>query len=185
MEDIFDYFELSDFQKYRLASHKFLGRAATWWEELMALWRESRHDEIKNWEIMKRLMTRHFIPHYVKDKFYLKLQRLKQGDKSCVKDYAKNFKLFIIASDVGEFERQKVVKFIRLKREIAKRLKIEVRLEPSISLKVVIELSLEHEQKVGIYEEIIIVSECKENEGVKVNELVKQQVEVKSREEEC
>ena len=29
IEDIIDYFEISDFQKCRLASRKFLGRAAT------------------------------------------------------------------------------------------------------------------------------------------------------------
>ena len=87
-------------------------------------------------------MTRYFIPQEVKDKFRLKLQRLKQGDKLCIGDYIKKFKLFIIASDVGEFERWKVTKFISgLKCEIAKRLKKEVQLEPSISLKVVIELT--------------------------------------------
>ena len=61
--------------------------------------------EIKKWEIMKRLMTRHFIPHEVRDKFHLKLQKLKQGNELCVDDYVKKFKLFVIASDVGEFER--------------------------------------------------------------------------------
>ena len=59
--------------------------------------------EVRNWDLMKRLMTRHFIPPDVKDKFYLKLQRLKQGDLS-VEDYAKEFKLFVIASDLGESE---------------------------------------------------------------------------------
>ena len=105
MEEIFDSLEISNFQKCRLASHKFIGRAALWWEDLMALWRESGHREIKNWEIMKRLMTRHFIPHEVRDKFHLKLQKLKQGNELCVDDYVKKFKLFVIASDVGEFKR--------------------------------------------------------------------------------
>ena len=71
----------------------------------MALWRESRHYEITNWEIIKRLMTRHFILQEVRDKFHLKLQRLRQGDELCVDDYVKKFKLFVIASDIGEFER--------------------------------------------------------------------------------
>ena len=93
--------------------------------------------------------------------------------------------MFIIASDVGEFERQKVVKFIRLKREIAKRLKKEVQLEPSICLKVIIELALEYEKEVGPCEETMIVFESKENEGVKASELVEQQVEEESSEEEC
>ena len=141
----------------------------------MALWRESRHYEITNWEIIKRLMTRHFILQEVRDKFHLKLQRLKQGDELCVDDYVKKFKLFVIASDVGEFERRKVIKFIsELKCEIAKRLKKKVQIEPSISLKVVIELTLEYEKEVGPCEETMIVCESKENKGIEVSKLVEQ-----------
>ena len=54
---------------------------------------------------MKRLMTRHFIPQDVRDKFYVKFQGLKQCDKMCVDEYIKKFKLFVIASDVGGSER--------------------------------------------------------------------------------
>ena len=86
----------------------------------MVLMRENGNSEVRNWELIKRLMTRHFIPPNVKDKFYLKLQRLKQGDLS-VEDYAKEFKLFVIVSDLGEFEGQKIERFISgLKSEIRK-----------------------------------------------------------------
>ena len=64
--------------------------------------RENGNSEVRNWELMRRLMTRHFIPPDVRDKFYLKLQRLKQGDELSIEDYAKEFKLFVIASDLGE-----------------------------------------------------------------------------------
>ena len=65
-------------------------------------------------------MTRHFIPPDVRDKFYMKLQRLKQGDLS-VEDYTKEFKLFVIASDLGESEGQKIERFVSgLKSEIKK-----------------------------------------------------------------
>ena len=48
------------------------------------------------------------------------MQRLKQGDLS-VEDYAKEFKLFVIASDLGESEEQKIERFISgLKSEIKK-----------------------------------------------------------------
>ena len=40
----------------------------------MVLMRENGSSEVRNWELMKRLMTRHFIPPDVRDKFYLKLQ---------------------------------------------------------------------------------------------------------------
>ena len=60
-------------QKCRLASRKFRGRVYFWWKDLMALMRENGNKEVRNWELMKRLMTKHFIPPDVKDKFYLKL----------------------------------------------------------------------------------------------------------------
>ena len=86
----------------------------------MAMMRKNRNSEVRNWELMKRLMTRHFIPPDVRDKFYMKLQRLKQGDLS-VEDYAKEFKLFVIASDLGESEGQKIERFVSgLKSEIKK-----------------------------------------------------------------
>ena len=86
----------------------------------MAMMRKNRNSEVRNWELMKRLMTRHFIPPDVRDKFYMKLQRLKQGDLS-VEDYTKEFKLFVIASDLGESEGQKIERFVSgLKSEIKK-----------------------------------------------------------------
>ena len=86
----------------------------------MAMMRKNRNSEVRNWELMKRLMTRHFIPPDVRDKFYMKLQRLKQGDLR-VEDYTKEFKLFVIASDLGESEGQKIERFVSgLKSEIKK-----------------------------------------------------------------
>ena len=48
-------------------------------------------------------------------------------------------------------------------------MKKEVQLEPSICLKVIIELALEYEKEVGPCKETIIVCESKKNEGVKVS----------------
>ena len=79
------------------------------------------------------------------DKFYLKLQRLKQGDLS-VEDYAKEFKLFVIASDLGEYEEQKIERFISgLKSEIRKDFGIVLQWSPFLSLKNIISLALERE----------------------------------------
>ena len=57
----------------------------------------------------------------------------------------KSFKLFVIASDVGDFKRWKVTKFMNgLKREIAERMELVVQLESSISLQDVFELALKN-----------------------------------------
>ena len=68
MEEIFDSLEIFDFKKCKLASQKFLGHATIWWEDLMVLGRENGNSEIRNWELMKRLMTRRFIPYDIRDK---------------------------------------------------------------------------------------------------------------------
>ena len=63
----------------------------------------------------------------------------------CVDKYIKKFKLFVIASDVGDFKRLKVTKFMSgLKREIAERMELVVQLESSISLQDVFELALKN-----------------------------------------
>ena len=71
----------------------------------MSLRRMNGYSEVRNWEVMKRLMSKHFIPQDVRDKFYVKLQGLKQCDKMCVDEYIKKFKLFVIAIDVGGSKR--------------------------------------------------------------------------------
>ena len=95
----------------------------------------------------------------------------------CVDKYIKMFKLFVIASDVGDFERWKVIKFINgLKREIAERMELVVQFEPSISLQDVFELVLKNEKEERIYEQKIIC-EFMKNKSVEVIEVVNQQSE--------
>ena len=95
-------------------------------------------------------MSRHFIPQDVRDKFYVKLQKLKQCEEMCVDEYIKKFKLFVIASDIGGSKRWQVTKFIsRLKHEIAERMELVLKFEPCISLQDVFELALKNEKKRG------------------------------------
>ena len=183
MEDKFDSLEISDSQKCRIATRKFSGYAAIWWKDLMNLRKINGYSEVRSWEVMKRLMTRHFIPEDVRDKFYVKLQRLKQSDEMSVDEYIKKFKLFIIASDVGGSERWQVTKFISgFKHEIASRLEMAIYFQPK-SLKVIIQYALEYEKIVSVFEKI----ECQsmKNDSVEIIEVVEQQDEEKSNEEEC
>ena len=56
---------------------KFICPVDLLWKDLMAFRRMHRKDEVRNGEVMEGIMTRHFIAHDGRDKFYLKLQRLK------------------------------------------------------------------------------------------------------------
>ena len=60
MDEIFYSLKYYDFQKCRIVSRKFFGHVAIWWEDLMSLWRMNGYSEVRNWEVMKRYMTRHF-----------------------------------------------------------------------------------------------------------------------------
>ena len=96
VEDLFDCEEYSEVQKYRLACRQFRYHVYFWWKDLMALMRENGNSEVRNWELIKRLMTRHFIPPNVRDKFDLKLQRLKQGDELSVKIMLKSLSCLLL-----------------------------------------------------------------------------------------
>ena len=88
--------------------------------------------------------------------------------------------MFVIGSNVGGSERWQVTKFISgLKHEIAKRLEMDVKFRPSISLKVIVKYALEYEKIVSVFEKIL-VCEYKKNESVTIIEVVEQKVEVKS-----
>ena len=174
IEEIFDSLKYFDYQKCRITSRKFFGYAAMWWEDFMSMRRMNGYSGVRNWEVMKKYMTRYFIPKDVRDKFYVKLQRLKQSDDMCVDKYIKKFKLFVIASDVGDFERWKVTKFMSgLKHEIAERIELVVQFEPFISLQDVFDLALKNEKEERVYEQKIIC-EFMKNESVEVIEVVEQ-----------
>ena len=61
---------------------------------------------------------------------------------------------------------------------------MDIQFKHSISLKVIIKYALEYEKTVSVFENII-VCKSKKNESVEVIEVAEQQVEVKSKEEEC
>ena len=103
----------------------------------------------------------------------------------CVDEYIKKFKLFVIASDVGGSKRWQITKFISgLKSEIAKRLEMDIQFKPSISLKVIIKYALEYEKIVSIFEKLL-VCKSKKNKSVEVIKAAEQQVQEKSKKEEC
>ena len=77
MEEIFDSLKYFDYQKCRITSRKFFSYVAMWWEDFMSMRRMNGYSDVRNWEVMKKYMTRYFIPKDVRDKFYVKLQKLK------------------------------------------------------------------------------------------------------------
>ena len=98
---MFEHQEYNEVQKFKLASHKFRGRGSTdlWWNDLIEFWQMYSEEEVRSWKVIKRLMHKHFIPDFYRQKFYNRLQRLEQCDLY-IREHAREFKMLVMGSDL-------------------------------------------------------------------------------------
>ncbi|XP_035548687.1 uncharacterized protein LOC118349200 [Juglans regia] len=99
MEMVFDCHNYSEIKKVKLAAIEFTDYAIVWWDQLLINRRRNREPPVDNWEEMKMLMRKRFVPSHYYRGLYQKLQRLIQGSKS-VDEYYK------------EMEEQKKMKLV-------------------------------------------------------------------------
>ncbi|XP_031378379.1 uncharacterized protein LOC116193768 [Punica granatum] len=116
---VFDCHNYSEEKKVKLAAVAFTDYAIVWWDQLTVSRRRNGERPIDNWEGMKAVMRRRFVPsHYYRD-LYLKLQNLKQGSKT-VEEYHKEMEIAMIRANVEDDREATMARFIsRLNREIA------------------------------------------------------------------
>ncbi|XP_031375623.1 uncharacterized protein LOC116190098 [Punica granatum] len=119
VELVFDCHNYSEEKKVKLAAVAFTDYAIVWWDQLTVSRRRNGERPIDNWEGMKAVMRRRFVPsHYYRD-LYLKLQNLKQGSKT-VEEYHKEMEIAMIRANVEEDREATMARFISgLNREIA------------------------------------------------------------------
>ncbi|XP_031398471.1 uncharacterized protein LOC116209047 [Punica granatum] len=119
VELVFDCHNYSEEKKVKLAAVAFTDYAIVWWDQLTVSRRQNGERPIDNWEGMKAVMRRRFVPsHYYRD-LYLKLQNLKQGSKT-VEEYHKEMEIAMIRANVEEDRGATMARFISgLNREIA------------------------------------------------------------------
>ncbi|XP_042441344.1 uncharacterized protein LOC122026680 [Zingiber officinale] len=119
VELVFDYHNYSEEKKVKLAAVAFTDYAIIWWDQLTLSRRRNREVPIDNWEDMKAVMRRRFVPsHYYRD-LHLKLQSLKQGSMT-VEDYHKEMEIALIRANIEEDREATMARFIcGLNREIA------------------------------------------------------------------
>ncbi|KAF7802599.1 Transposon Ty3-G Gag-Pol polyprotein [Senna tora] len=88
-------------KKVKLAAVAFIDYAIVWWDQLIISRPRNFERPIDNWEDMKSVLRRRFVPsHYYRD-LHLKLQNLKQGFKS-VEEYYKEMEIAMIQANVVE-----------------------------------------------------------------------------------
>ncbi|PKI54952.1 hypothetical protein CRG98_024624 [Punica granatum] len=77
VELVFDCHNYSEEKKVKFATVAFINYAIVWWDQLTVSRRQNGERPIDNWEDMKAVMRKRFVPsHYYRD-LYLKLQNLK------------------------------------------------------------------------------------------------------------
>ena len=119
VEHIFDCYEFSEAKKVRLAAMEFTEYALVWWDQLCLTRRRNEDGPVPTWREMKRLLRRRFVPSYYHRDLCLKLQELKQGNRS-VEDYYKEMEMAMIRANLQEDEEATVARFLTgLNSEIA------------------------------------------------------------------
>ncbi|KAG9458137.1 hypothetical protein H6P81_002645 [Aristolochia fimbriata] len=88
IELIFACHNYEEEKKVKLVAAKFSDYALVWWDDLMKSRRRNREDPIEDWDEMKKVMRKWFVPSYYYRELHQKLHRLNQGSKS-VEDYHK------------------------------------------------------------------------------------------------
>ncbi|KAI4320605.1 hypothetical protein MLD38_034066 [Melastoma candidum] len=143
VELVFDCHNYSEEKKVKLAAVAFTDYAIVWWDQLMVTKRRNRERPINNWEDMKAVMRRRFVPsHYYRD-LHLKLQSLKQGTNS-VEEYHKEMEIAMIRANVEEDREATMARFIcGLNREIAN----VVELQHYVELEEVVHMAMKVERQ--------------------------------------
>ena len=79
VEHIFECHNYSTKKKVKLAVIEFSDYALNWWDQLVISRRRNRERPIDNWEDMKAIMRKRFVPSYYYTELHQRLQRLAQG----------------------------------------------------------------------------------------------------------
>ncbi|KAI4320315.1 hypothetical protein MLD38_033811 [Melastoma candidum] len=118
VERIFDYEDVPEDRKVKLAALKLKKYASLWWENTNQQRRREGRDKIRTWSKMKRSMTKRFLPEHHRRDLYLKLQSLQQV--SSVSEYTWEFERLLLQCDVQEAPEQTIARYLRgLKPQIA------------------------------------------------------------------
>ncbi|KAI4372863.1 hypothetical protein MLD38_011046 [Melastoma candidum] len=111
VERIFDYEEVPEDRKVKLAALKLKKYASLWWENTNQQRRREGRDKIRTWSKMKRSMTKRFLPEHHRRDLYLKLQSLQQV--SSLSEYTWEFERLLLQCDVQEAPEQTIARYLR------------------------------------------------------------------------
>ena len=111
IDQLFEVHEIDDHRKVKLATLEFKDYALLWWDQNVKDRRRCGARELDNWEELKGILRKRYVPSHYHRELHQKLQRLKQGSKS-VEDYYKDFETLKIRSNTREDEDATIARFL-------------------------------------------------------------------------
>ncbi|KAL4334521.1 hypothetical protein GQ457_07G006360 [Hibiscus cannabinus] len=120
---------------------EFTGYALVWWDQLCISRRRTGEGLVRTWTEMKAIMRKRFVPSHNHRDLFLKLQSLKQGNRS-VEDYYKEMEVAMMRANIVEDREATMARFLAdLNTEIANVVELEhyVELEDMVHVAIKIE----------------------------------------------
>lgn len=111
IDQLFDVHEIADHRKVKLATLEFKDYALLWWDQNVKDRRRCGARELDNWEELKGILRKRYVPSHYHRELHQKLQRLKQGLKN-EEDYYKDFETLKIRSNTREDEDATIARFL-------------------------------------------------------------------------
>jgi hypothetical protein len=111
LEEYFEYEEIKDPDRVKLAKRKMKIHANIWWKEVQMERNQRGKGKIIRWDQMVEKMKKQFIPMDYELDQLKKLQGLRQGNRS-VKEYIEDFHKVIIRIGHIEANKEKVARYL-------------------------------------------------------------------------
>ncbi|XP_019434209.1 PREDICTED: uncharacterized protein LOC109340897, partial [Lupinus angustifolius] len=111
IEQVFECHNYTEEKKVKVAALEFKEYAMVWWDQLQKERRRCGAEPVDNWDEMKVIMRKRFVPASFQRDIHNKLQRLTQGTKS-VDEYFKEMELALLRSNFHEDREATMARFL-------------------------------------------------------------------------
>ncbi|XP_019435366.1 PREDICTED: uncharacterized protein LOC109341851, partial [Lupinus angustifolius] len=143
IEQVFECHNYTEEKKVKVAALEFKEYAMVWWDQLQKERRRCGAEPVDNWDEMKVIMRKRFVPASFQRDIHNKLQRLTQGTKS-VDEYFKEMKLALLRSNFHEDREATMARFLHgLNQDIQD----VVELQPYVELEDLVQQAIKVEQQ--------------------------------------
>nr|XP_027186283.1 uncharacterized protein LOC101514004 [Cicer arietinum] len=111
IDQLFEAHDIREDMRVKLVTLEFKDHALLWWDQNVKERKRCGARQLDDWDELKALLRKRYVPSHYQRELHQKLQRLKQGSKS-VEDYYKDFETLIIRSNIREDDDAIIARFL-------------------------------------------------------------------------